>query len=135
MRKWFDHELPWEEHVCLTVGMSAPDWPPRAAVCAGQSGVPGVGAPGFGELSEGVVTGVCCVLGLESTLEAFHGVELWHCGVCVCVCVQGRETRSKLARSFFLRNLFLILKYEGSRKRVLLWSSCCQSRRSCYVIS
>lgn len=78
----------------------------------------------FGELSEGVVTGVCCVLGSESTLEALHGVVLWHWGGCVCV--QGGETRSKLARSFFLRNLFLILKYEGSRKRVLLWSSCCQ---------
>lgn len=39
---------------------------------------PRVGAPGLGELSEGVVTGVCHVLGLKSTLEAVHGAELWH---------------------------------------------------------
>lgn len=37
-----------------------------------------VGAPGLGELNEGVVTGVCHVLGLESTLEAVPGAELWH---------------------------------------------------------
>ena len=58
------------------MGVSAPNWPPPAGGCRGQSGVPGVGAPGRRELSEGIVTGVFCVLGLESILEAFHGVEL-----------------------------------------------------------
>ena len=57
------------------MGVLAPNLPP-AGGCTGQSGVPGVGAPGCKELSEEVVTGVFCVLGLESTLEAFHGVEL-----------------------------------------------------------
>ena len=63
------------KHARLAVGVLATNWPPPAGGCTGQSGVPGVGAPGYKELSEDIVTGVCCVLGLESTLKAFYGVE------------------------------------------------------------